>query len=252
MVPRRHVLAGCGAAIAATAGCLGDEMDNPPSNGADSATADDANAATADGDNPPAGDDEADAEEPTVDDAGDDAADRSDEAEPSPDNPDAALVTILRRDENGENDDPEHDDTGRDDVGSADDDTGRDDRSGDDLERGDDGPTDDEVVLVTHGDVTNVGAVGRDDQRGNYYLPIQFSDDGTTRFTGGLVAVDAFEEPEEQELVVYVDGEVLGTYGLGQNLSNAIRSGRWDGNFRIVALEEAPLVELREDLEPSA
>ncbi|MWV40745.1 hypothetical protein [Natrialba sp. INN-245] len=231
MVPRRHVLAGCSVAIAATAGCLGDETIDPPSGGE--------NAATADDENPTPDDGGMDTDQATADDRGDDATEHPDESEPSPETLDEPLVTALRRDENVESDDPESGDTERDD------------RSADDVESEGDGPTDDEVVLVTHGEVADVGTVGRDEQRGNYYLPLQFTDDGVSRFTGGLVAVDAFQEPEEQELVVYVDGEVLGTYGLGQTLSDAIRTGRWDGNFRVVALEEAPLVELRETLAPS-
>ncbi len=230
MVPRRHVLAGCSVAIAATAGCLGDETIDPPSGGR--------NAATADDENPTPDDGGVDTDQATADDRGDDATEHPDESEPSPETPDEPLVTALRRDENVESDDPESGDTERDD------------RSADDVESEGDGPTDDEVVLVTHG-------------------RSQMSGPSVVTNSGQLLSPTPVHRRRREQVHRRARSRrrVSGTrrtgtrrlrrrrgsrtYGLGQTLSDAIRTGRWDGNFRVVALEEAPLVELRETLNPS-
>ena len=111
-----------------------------------------------------------------------------------------------------------------------------------DREDADDDDVDaEEIVLATYGDVTDLGDVEYEEKPNWYYVSVVFTDEAAETFVDELEAIDALENPTQQELTIHGDDEILGSYALGPDLAETMADGEWDGTFRLIADEESQL-----------
>ena len=98
-----------------------------------------------------------------------------------------------------------------------------------------------EILLATYGDVADLGDVEYEEDPNWYYVSVVFTDEATETFVDELEAIDALEDPTQQELTIHGDDEILGSYALGPDLAETMADGEWSGTFQIIADEESQL-----------
>lgn len=107
------------------------------------------------------------------------------------------------------------------------------------------GADDSLVSVVTTGALADVSRVQRSRQD-SYYVTVTLTDAGRTRFRERLRAADAFDRPRQHPVFVRVEGEDVSRFVLSRNLIDSIRSGDWDGRFRLSSDDRERLSTLAE------
>lgn len=105
---------------------------------------------------------------------------------------------------------------------------------------------DEEVELITYGDVAAVGDVESVEGKKGYRLVIRLTDGGAEAFADGLDKIGAFQDPQAHELRAYLDGEVVYTATLSPNLAKAIKNDSWNGHIALYSDKKEDIEGIKE------
>lgn len=108
---------------------------------------------------------------------------------------------------------------------------------------------DEEIEAVTYAQVESVDEVSEHERGDGYVVPVEFDDEGSDSFAEALETAGAFESPEDCEIRLYFDGELVHTAALGAGLAEAVEEGDFDGEFLMIVDDRETAEQLQARIE---